>query len=94
MPYRILRQLFRNGRYIFQTIYNKPNVKILDIPKPKASIGKEAFANYDGLRTVGCQIGLQARKLFVDNVLNRVTSSLTSDLRRRATKRCSIYYYL
>lgn len=91
MPYRIIRQLFRNGRYIFQTIYNKQNVKILDIvPKPKdaySAIEKQSFTNYEGLRNVGCQIGLQARKLFVDNVLNRVTNSLASDLRRKATKR-------
>lgn len=32
-------------------------------------------------------LGAQARRLFVDNVLKRVTNSLTTDLRRRAASR-------
>lgn len=40
-----------------------------------------------GLRTVGVQIGLQARKILIDNVLNRVTNSLAADLRKRAARR-------
>lgn len=40
-----------------------------------------------GLRTFGVQIGLQARKILIDNVLNRVTNSLSADLRKRAARR-------
>lgn len=32
-------------------------------------------------------LGAQARRLFVDNILNRVTNTLAADLRRRAASR-------
>lgn len=39
------------------------------------------------LRSVGLQVGLHARRILVDNVLNRVTSSLAAKLRKEAAKR-------
>lgn len=39
------------------------------------------------LRNVGIQIGLHARRILIDNVLNRVTNSLASELRKKAAKR-------
>lgn len=39
------------------------------------------------LRNVGAQLGLQARRILIDNVLNRVTNSLAADLRKRAARR-------
>ncbi|CAH0557225.1 unnamed protein product [Brassicogethes aeneus] len=39
------------------------------------------------LRNVGVQIGLQARRILIDNVLNRVTNSLAQELKKKAARR-------
>lgn len=39
------------------------------------------------LRNVGLQVGLQARKILIDNVLQRVTNSLAGELRKKAARR-------
>lgn len=47
----------------------------------------QVVPRYLALRNVGVQLGLQARKILIDNVLNRVTNSLAGELRRKAARR-------
>ncbi|CAH1117753.1 unnamed protein product [Phaedon cochleariae] len=83
--------LFKYGRTFvrhickrdIQTTADKINAAQQLPPKPHGVSISKGF----GLRTVGVQIGLQARKLLINNVLNRVTNSLASDLRKRAARR-------
>ncbi|XP_044727845.1 serine/threonine-protein kinase Pink1, mitochondrial [Chrysoperla carnea] len=51
------------------------------------SIVTKSLPKQYGLRNVGLQVGQHARRLFVDNVLNRVTNSLSSELKKRARRR-------
>ncbi|XP_018567039.1 serine/threonine-protein kinase PINK1, mitochondrial [Anoplophora glabripennis] len=67
-------------------IADKINVAQQVAPQPQALKNNLAPRGF-GLRTVGVQIGLQARKILIDNVLNRVTNSLAADLRKRAARR-------
>ena len=88
-------RLFKHGRSLIQqfckrdlntTIGDKINAvsqAAAAPPVPKTQAVPKNFA----LRNVGVQLGLQARRILVDNVLNRVTNSLSAELRKKATRR-------
>ncbi|KAJ8918338.1 hypothetical protein NQ315_008031 [Exocentrus adspersus] len=91
-------RLFKHGtifiRHIRKRDLNTSIItdKINAVQQATSSQPAKAFNNHVtprsfGLRTVGIQIGLQARKILIDNVLNRVTNSLAADLRKRAARR-------
>lgn len=88
-------RLYKNGRFLLQAIYNRSHTtNILEnsnnfslIPYTKGSRTTYSAPRTFGLRKVGYQVGLQARKLFIDNVLNRVTNCVASELRSKATRR-------
>ncbi|RZC35857.1 serine/threonine-protein kinase PINK1, mitochondrial [Asbolus verrucosus] len=89
-------RLFKHGRSLVQQICKRDlNTTIGDKinavsqataappPLPKTQAVPRNFA----LRNVGVQLGLQARRILIDNVLNRVTNSLSAELRKKATRR-------
>ncbi|KAJ8938203.1 hypothetical protein NQ318_011699 [Aromia moschata] len=55
--------------------------------RPTRIFNNQAVSKHFGLRSVGVQIGLQARRILIDNVLNRVTNSLAGELRKKAARR-------
>lgn len=51
------------------------------------SVGAQIVPRNFALRNVGLQVGLHARRILIDNVLQRVTNSLAGELRKRAARR-------
>lgn len=49
--------------------------------------GSQIVPRNFALRNVGLQVGLHARRILIDNVLQRVTNSLAGELRKKAAKR-------
>lgn len=93
-------RLFRHGqayvRHICRRDFNSSTVeKINGVQQPSAVQGQ--FSNrprvitrtFD-LRNVGLQVGLHARRILIDNVLNRVTNSLAAELRKKTAKRYNL----
>lgn len=85
--------LLQNGR-IFR-YYKKANIKKfikkiikLDLKSTpsEASVSRQTFLS-TGLNSVKNAVQLQARKLLINNVLERVTPTLNSDLKKKAAKR-------
>nr|XP_023023488.1 serine/threonine-protein kinase PINK1, mitochondrial [Leptinotarsa decemlineata] len=92
-------RILKHGTSLIRHICNKRNINTITdkinaaqqvAPKPREYVGNQVIQRGFGLRNVGVQIGLQARRILIDNVLNRVTNSLASDLRKRAARR--IFY--
>uniref|UniRef100_U5ENE0 non-specific serine/threonine protein kinase n=1 Tax=Corethrella appendiculata TaxID=1370023 RepID=U5ENE0_9DIPT len=101
MSFRLLTtRLFKHGRLLLQNYYKREihSNNILDTTRirgihnhqhqAKASSGNlnnlaNNFAKNQGL----WRFGQHARRLFVDNILNRVTNPFSSDLRAQATKK-------
>jgi PTEN induced putative kinase 1 len=88
-----VHRLFQNGRILLRTYKYRNNpkdvvegVKLNILPRG-AEAESSTSAVQSVVRKVGFQVHVQARRLFVDNVLRRVTNSLSTDLRRRAAKR-------
>lgn len=90
-------RLFKHGKGYLKFIrrdYNSTNIteKINVVQQASAQTGEVSnnsqilLRNFT-LRNVGTQVGLQARRILIDNVLNRVTNSLSSDLRKKATRK-------
>lgn len=90
-------RLVHNGRVFLRSFRPNQNTKdVVDganfkiLPKgaeliessPRVVVGRASV-----VRNVGYQVHQHARRLFVDNVLKRVTNSLSADLRRKAAKR-------
>lgn len=91
-----VRVLFKNGRSILRSLCKRNlNTSIIfekinapkHLPTSTTSTPKFPVPKNFVLRNVGAQIGLQARRILIDNVLNRVTNSLAADLRKRAARR-------
>lgn len=85
------RGLFRHGTALVRSVYKRDynSIKIAEKPikvRDTTSSTSEVSRNY-ALRNVGLQVGIHARKLFVDSVLNRVTNSLAAELRKKAARR-------
>ncbi|KAL3280758.1 hypothetical protein HHI36_003993 [Cryptolaemus montrouzieri] len=98
MSIRILTRLFKHGTSLFRNIARKDlhTINIADkinaasnVPAASHQISQVSnrLIPQNFVRNVGVQIGLQARRILIDNVLNRVTNSLAADLRKRAAKR-------
>ncbi|CAH0381159.1 unnamed protein product [Bemisia tabaci] len=91
----VVSRLFQNGRYIFEIL--RPQHRVVDFPKvkifPRGIQAPEAAhlsAQHAVPNLVNASIQAHfqsARKLFVDNILKRVTNSLAADLRRRTAKK-------
>lgn len=88
-----VHRLFQNGRILLRTFKPQKNpkdvvdgVKLNILPRG-AEIESSTSAVQSVVRNVGFQVRAHTRRLFVDNVLRRVTNSLSTDLRRRAAKR-------
>ncbi|XP_025830930.1 serine/threonine-protein kinase PINK1, mitochondrial [Agrilus planipennis] len=92
---RIINNGFMLLRHICKREIHPINIteKVNVVPKAGASrvhVATDkvnAFSRNSPLKNVGLQLTAHARRIFVDNVLNRVTNSSASELRRRATRR-------
>lgn len=85
-------RLFNHGSAIIRSVYKREyNIyTIAEKVKPVkqvAAVPQQISARNYALKNVGWQVGLHARRLFVDSVLNRVTNSLAAELRRKAARR-------
>lgn len=89
-------RLFKHGTAVIRhfTQRNVHNINIAEkinaapVPtQPTRAFNNQIIPRSFALRNVGVQIGLQARRILIDNVLNRVTNSLAADLRKRAARR-------
>lgn len=84
-------KLFKHGTALVRSVYKREynSVKIAEkvVPKDTGARQQQTVARSFALRNVGVQVGLHARKLFVDSVLNRVTNSLAAELRKKAARR-------
>ncbi|XP_066582032.1 serine/threonine-protein kinase Pink1, mitochondrial [Prorops nasuta] len=94
----VANRFVQNGRAVFRIIKNKESthingysgsrvdkIHVLQVGKsqgslPQDSHGSTAVRNF-------ASIGAHARRIFVDNILKRVTNSLAADLRRRTASR-------
>ncbi|XP_019869047.1 serine/threonine-protein kinase Pink1, mitochondrial [Aethina tumida] len=89
-------RLFKHGttfvRHICRRDLNTTNIadKINvahQVPQAPSKVSNVQIVPRTAFRNVGLQIGLQARRILIDNVLNRVTNSLAAELRKKAAKR-------
>ncbi|XP_022905952.2 serine/threonine-protein kinase Pink1, mitochondrial [Onthophagus taurus] len=86
--------LFRHGQTVVRGICRRHlNTGIVEAravpsgPSSQAVVPARVIPKNFALRSVGLQVGLHARRILIDNVLNRVTNSLASELRKKAAKR-------
>jgi PTEN induced putative kinase 1 len=83
----LIRNTGKNREFNTKTIIaEKINAAVSSTPTSNFTSNR-LTPRYFALRNVGVQIGLQARRILIDNVLNRVTNSLAADLRKRAARR-------
>lgn len=99
MSFRLLTtRIYKHGRLLVQSYFKRDiHVNILDngrnrsIPselKAGGALKRQALNHQQHLRTNSfLRFGSQARRLFVDNVLNRVTNPYSAELRAQAAKR-------
>lgn len=90
-------RLFNHGRFVVRQFVKRDyNVNISEkinaghqavVPAPQAPSTAQLVPRNFALRTVGIQVGLHARRIFIDNVLNRVTNTLAAELRKKAARR-------
>lgn len=95
-------RLFRHGTTLIKNIYKRQyNTTTITIgeqinvtPSTAGNGGRAPVTNSlqlsprnFALRNVGLQVGLHARRILIDNVLNRVTNSLAAELRKKAARR-------
>nr|CAD7441642.1 unnamed protein product [Timema bartmani] len=92
----IVHRLLQNGRVLLRSFKPYQNTRnVVDEAKfnflPRGGKIDSSLATQtpgvSAVRNVGFNLHYHARRLFVDNVLRRVTNSLSADLRRRAAKR-------
>lgn len=94
MSFRFLsNRLFSHGRYFIKQ-YCKRNIhnNILERPRARVLPGAtvsvtKAATNQVFKNTTLFRFGQHARRLFVDNILNRVTTTYSSELRTDAMKK-------
>ncbi|KAK2584169.1 hypothetical protein KPH14_006599 [Odynerus spinipes] len=93
-------RLIQNGRVLLRTLRNNENLYSTEHPRNYLNkihvvqVGKSQGHPPQGSSTNGATagrhfgfLGSHARRLFVDNILKRVTSRLAADLRKRAARR-------
>ncbi|XP_034944252.1 serine/threonine-protein kinase PINK1, mitochondrial [Chelonus insularis] len=100
MSIRIIAQrLLQNGRVVLRSLRNNEQyysgsyakgqldkIHVVPVGKPLSQL-PQGSSNVTHARTHLAYLGAQARRLFVDNILRRVTNSLAGDLRRKAASR-------
>lgn len=105
MSVRVVTRLFKHATNLVRiqckrnlgttNITEKINAAQQVTQQPARAFSNQVVPRNFGLRNVGIQLGIQARKILIDNVLSRVTNSLASELRKKAAKRyCNLFYYL
>lgn len=96
MSVRVVTRLFKHAttlvrlqckRNLDTNIAEKINAAQQVSAQPSRAFTNQVVARHSGLRNVGIQIGIQARKILIDNVLSRVTNSLAAELRKKAARR-------
>ncbi|XP_045470032.1 serine/threonine-protein kinase Pink1, mitochondrial [Harmonia axyridis] len=98
MSIRVLGRLFKNGTSLLRNICSRDfSINIADkinavsnVPVASEQVSQlqnRLIPRNFVFRNVGLHIGQQARRILIDNVLNRVTNSLAADLRKKAAKR-------
>lgn len=94
---RVLTRLFKHATTLvriqckrnFDTaiITEKINAAQHVTTQPSRAFNNQIVPRSSGLKNVGIQLGIQARKILIDNVLSRVTNSLAGELRKKAARR-------
>lgn len=84
-------RLLQNGRILLRILRPQNHKDVVEGVKfnilPQGAQIESSLKSSSAVQTAVRSVGCQARRLFVDNVLRRVTNSLSADLRKRATKR-------
>lgn len=93
-------RLIQNGRLLLRTLRNKENlcsnehqrnylnkIHVVQVGKSQGYQPQGSGANNAATGQHFGFLGAHARRLFVDNILRRVTSRLAADLRKRAARR-------
>ncbi|CAG9855902.1 unnamed protein product [Phyllotreta striolata] len=83
----LLRQARNQREFNTRTIADKINVSKASAAPPHNVPANQIVPRSHALRNFGVQIGVQARRILIQNVLNRVTNSLAADLRKKAARR-------
>lgn len=92
MSFRFLTsRLFSHGRYCIKH-YCQRNIHNNILERARTRVGAtvsvtKASTNQAFKNTTLFRFGQHARRLFVDNILNRVTTTYSSDLRSEALKK-------
>lgn len=97
MSVRVLTRLFKHATTLVRiqckrnlgtaTITEKINAAQQVTSQPTRAFNNQVVPRSFGLKNVGIQLGIQARKILIDNVLSRVTNSLAAELRKKAARR-------
>ena len=92
MSFRLLTtRLFKHGRLVIKSYYKREiHTNILESTRQRNVSSQTAgnLASYAKYKNQGLlRFGNHARRLFVDNILNRVTNPCSKDLREQATKK-------
>ena len=84
-------RLVQNGRILLRVLKPHNHKDVVEGRKltilPQGAQIPSSLESSSAVQSAVRSVGFQARRLFVDNVLRRVTNSLSADLRRRATRR-------
>ncbi|XP_014469946.1 PREDICTED: serine/threonine-protein kinase PINK1, mitochondrial [Dinoponera quadriceps] len=89
-------RLVQNGRVVLRSLQNKPyhsngyvykHSNKIHVAGAGESLPCRNSGNVSGTGRHLSYLGTHARRIFVDNILKRVTNSLAADLRRRAASR-------
>ncbi|XP_015108858.1 serine/threonine-protein kinase PINK1, mitochondrial [Diachasma alloeum] len=83
----ILRSLRNNEHYSSYTRGQLDKIHVVQVGKSLGPLPQGGSSAVAASSTNLGYLGAQARRLFVDNILKRVTNSLAADLRRRAARR-------
>ncbi|PSN58451.1 Serine/threonine-protein kinase PINK1 [Blattella germanica] len=86
-------RLLQNGRVLLRILRPQNHRDVVDgvrfniLPRGAELPIESSLHSTSAVQSAVRSVGFQARRLFVDNVLRRVTNSLSADLRKRAAKR-------
>ncbi|KAF5297680.1 hypothetical protein FQA39_LY12011 [Lamprigera yunnana] len=83
----VVRQICRRDYNYNTTIADTINAVKEVTPAPRSVPNTTVASRNYALRNVGLQFTIHAKRIFIDNVLSRVTNTLASDLRKRAARR-------
>ncbi|EFN76957.1 serine/threonine-protein kinase PINK1, mitochondrial [Harpegnathos saltator] len=93
-----VHRLVQNGRIVLRSLQNKPysngyvykrlnKIHVAQASESQNSLLCQNSGNVSSTSRHLGYLGTHARRIFVDNILKRVTNSLAADLRRRAASR-------